>query len=265
VRHGSRSTHTFAVHPGSGPSVLSSNGQWVLFSSAATNLVPGVTPGAPGANNLFRKNLATGAVDLAVPTSGVPDGSSTPGGISDDGNIIAFSSAATNIIGGGGNANHYSYLRNLPTASIQPLTYLFPGETLPSNGNVPQLSADGRTVAFSAGHGFSANGYTTVVVCANSAGLSCRTVPTPDYVFNLHLAANGSAVEFSGAKQDAPPWEVFRTDLSTDLTSSGSVNNAGESANRDTGNFGNALARPRGHGTATEIRAQRAVTHQGRA
>src|ERR1019366_6225576 len=79
--------------------VLSSNGQWLLFSSDASNLVPGAGSGGTGTGpNLFRKDLATGAVSLAVQTDGPPDGGMSPGGISDSGNVIAFDSSATNIV-----------------------------------------------------------------------------------------------------------------------------------------------------------------------
>jgi hypothetical protein len=233
--------------PGNGNSesyVLSANGQWLLFSSVSSNLLSGVTPGGSGQMpNIYRKNLVSGAVDLAVPTSGEPDGTLVPGGISDDGAKITFEGNATNIVAAPANTNvqWVSYVRNLTTGTVEPLTLSVSSpfvETL--NGTTPKLSADGLTTAFTTGGGYAGIGY--IVMCGlDAAGIpqTCVPVTSGASYFDLHLATGGTAIEYSaGNTPDASNWQVYRADLATGTTGVASVNNAGQVADPYTGNFG---------------------------
>jgi hypothetical protein len=87
--------------------------------------------------------------------------------------------------------------------------------------------------------GFAAN----VLSCTLSAGLakpsSCKLVATAFPVFDLHLAANGSALEYSAANTPVSHsrWEVFSVGFNGGV-SAASVSDAGGIANADTGNGG---------------------------
>ena len=77
---------------------MSYDGRYVVFYSAATNLV---TPATTG-QQIFRKDLLTGEVKLvSCDASGVPGNSASAYPcISSDGRYVAFVSIATNLIPG---------------------------------------------------------------------------------------------------------------------------------------------------------------------
>jgi hypothetical protein len=224
--------------------VLSSSGQWLLFSSDASNLVPGISSDGTGSHpNIFRKNLTTGAVSLAVKTDGPPNGGMSPGGISDDGDVIAFDSTATNIIGTAPVADlrDSAYLRDLSTETVRQLLYQPAGTQTQGSLNA-SISANGAEAAFL---GMDDNGFaTSVMSCDLSAGLvkppSCTLAASAFPVFDLHLAANGSAMEYSAANTavSSSRWQVFRVGLAGGSSSVASVNDAGDISNADTGNVG---------------------------
>jgi Tol biopolymer transport system component len=85
-------------HFSAGPAI-SGNGSIVAFTSFASNLVPGITNDA---DNVFVRNLKTGkTINVSVSSSGVQgNGNSYTPAISGDGNVVAFSSEATNLVPG---------------------------------------------------------------------------------------------------------------------------------------------------------------------
>jgi len=89
-----------ALGGNSGSALISANGRYVVFISAASNLVAGV---ANTNNNVFRRDLQSGiTVLLSVGTNGVSagnDDSSYPA-ISPDGRYVAFLSLATDLASG---------------------------------------------------------------------------------------------------------------------------------------------------------------------
>jgi len=102
----SRSGDGRAANNGALEAVLSSDGRFVAFESPASNLVTGVSylvKGAPGGapvSNVFRWDRTTGRIQLITlsrdRTSGADFDAQFPV-ISDDGSVIAFASAATNV------------------------------------------------------------------------------------------------------------------------------------------------------------------------
>jgi len=102
----SRSGDGRAADNGASEAVISSDGRFVAFQSAATNLVTGVSylvKGAPGGapvSNIFRWDRTTSRTQLITPsrdrTTGADFDMQSPV-ISDDGSVIAFGSAATNV------------------------------------------------------------------------------------------------------------------------------------------------------------------------
>ncbi|MCW6007262.1 hypothetical protein K1W54_22350 [Micromonospora sp. CPCC 205371] len=92
--------------------MVGADGRQVVFSSDATNLVPGDTNGVA---DVFLRDLRTGTtvrVSLAA-DGGQPNGASNDGVLIRDGRSVAFASAATNLVPGGTNGETDAVLRLL--------------------------------------------------------------------------------------------------------------------------------------------------------
>jgi Tol biopolymer transport system component len=129
---------------------LSANGRFAAFSSDASNLVPG---DANGTTDVFVKDLRTGAVTLASADAGGTAGnqfSNTPS-LSADGRTVAFTSLASNLAPGDGNAATDVFVRDLRSGALT----LASADASGTEGNSGSfttrsaLSADGRLAAFS--------------------------------------------------------------------------------------------------------------------
>jgi len=124
---------------------IATNGQSVAFESYATNLV------ADDANKLrdvFKWNANDNSI-LLVSTSGTAaNGESYQPVISGDGNLIAFSSGASNLTAGvNDNAMINVYLKDLSSGNITLLTAdAVTGKA--AGGSSPSISQDGSRIAF---------------------------------------------------------------------------------------------------------------------
>lgn len=135
---------------GNGPSYsagISADGEWVSFTSAADNLssLDGNTRW-----DVYRKNMKTGKLDLASRNASGVDpgtGNSWEPSISADGAAVAFSSSVSNLVAGHTNTTQEIFVADWRTGEIK-IFCPFPGS--PANGpsSAPQISADGKTVAF---------------------------------------------------------------------------------------------------------------------
>jgi Tol biopolymer transport system component len=126
---------------------VSADGRYVAFSSAATNLVSGDTNGV---NDVFvrdRQQNTTTRVSLGLNGANANGGSDSPS-ISGDGQRVAFTSAATNIVAGDTNNQRDVFVvdRQSPTAMRASLST--PGDEANLDSFNPELSADGRFVVF---------------------------------------------------------------------------------------------------------------------
>ena len=124
------------------PPRLSGDGRLVVFSSPASNLVPG---DENEAGDVFLRDRVAGTTErLTVATGGgEPDGGSGSASISADGRMAAFASAATNLVPGDTNAKTDVFILDRETGEIR-------SATAGGNGasTLPLISADGRRVAF---------------------------------------------------------------------------------------------------------------------
>ncbi len=127
---------------------LSADGRFLVFASAATQLVNG---DSNGATDVFVRDLMTGAVRrvstdaLGVQGNGVSDAPS----ISADGRFVAFQSLASNLVPGDGNGGRDVFVKDLTTGGIVRVTAPGGGSQPTNNFSMdPSLSADGRYVAF---------------------------------------------------------------------------------------------------------------------
>jgi Tol biopolymer transport system component len=85
---------------------ISADGRYVIFESAASNLVAGDTNGVA---DIFRKDLVTGAIER-ISTAGdgtEAGGASRDAQISADGRYVLFESIADNLVAGDQRQNRY--------------------------------------------------------------------------------------------------------------------------------------------------------------
>jgi Tol biopolymer transport system component len=127
--------------------VLSADGRFVAFASAASNLVPGDTNGSFDA---FVHDRQTGqTIRVSVASNGAQsDGGGTLPALSADGRFVAFESASANLVAGDTNGFPDIFVHDRQTAQTTRVSVATNGAQSNSASNGPSLSADGRFVAF---------------------------------------------------------------------------------------------------------------------
>jgi len=146
--------------------VLSGNGRFVVFRTAATNLAPGVPVGVPQLVIKDRDPDGNGIYDEPGPISphsfqivSVPKGNqgSVPGNapsataeVSDNGRYVAFRSAASNLVPGDTNGQWDVFRRDRLSRDTRRLNVQVTGGQSPDAIDSPGISMtpDGRYVAF---------------------------------------------------------------------------------------------------------------------
>ncbi len=108
---GDQRTDTVAITP---------DGQWVVFYSAAQNLVPG---GSWPVRNIFLRNTVTNQIlEVSEASDGSPaNADSYDPALSNDGHIIVFSSIADNLVDDDSNNTHDIFAHELECISQQDL------------------------------------------------------------------------------------------------------------------------------------------------
>jgi Tol biopolymer transport system component len=126
---------------------LSSDGRYVVFESAATNLVGG---DSNGRLDVFRRDRATGAtIRVSVGAGGAQaSGDSTIGSISDDGNLIAFQSTAFDLVANDVNGVADVFVRDVAADATARVSVSTAGGEADLASTEPAISGDGRIVAF---------------------------------------------------------------------------------------------------------------------
>jgi len=128
---------------------ISSDGEFVVFVSWASNMLPGDTNNQP---DVFRFEVATGALELVnvAAGGGFSNGPGSAPAISDDGVVIVFSSTATDIsqpVAPFGNV----YCRDLDAGTTETLNVDSSGVLGNGTASFPVISGDGTTAAFQSG------------------------------------------------------------------------------------------------------------------
>lgn len=133
------------------PYALSGDGRYAVFASSATNLTAADGNGA--ARDVFRKDLATGAVAVVSRATGGQQANAGVGGdpdVSADGTRVAFTTgAATNLFAGDPGSGSDVVVRDME-AGTTTLVSAGPDQTAEGPASRPSISADGRVVAFEA-------------------------------------------------------------------------------------------------------------------
>jgi Tol biopolymer transport system component len=142
---GTVSSNGIGLHP-----AISADGEYVSFDSDATDLPGRDLNGATV--DVFRRDMISGTIDLVSPgDDGGAQGDSTAGSISPDGNVVAFSSSAANIVPGDSNGTTDVFTRNFATGTVTRASTDSGGAELDTPSFAPALSADGRYIAFDSG------------------------------------------------------------------------------------------------------------------
>lgn len=132
------------------PFDISSNGQFVLFESAASNLV---TNDTNHAQDIFVRDVVNGTTALvSVDTNDVSgDGESRDSVMTPDGRYVAFTSAADDLVPGDTNHIRDIFVRDLQskTTTLVSVGATSTNSSPPtSSSEVPEITPDGRYVAF---------------------------------------------------------------------------------------------------------------------
>jgi hypothetical protein len=126
---------------------ISPDGRYVVFESLASNLVPDDTNGVM---DVFRHDRLTGeTVRVSVTTGGAQaGGDSFDARISDDGNRIAFTSKAFDLVASDANGASDIFLRDIAAGTTTRVSVSPIGGDADLASAEPAISGDGRFVAF---------------------------------------------------------------------------------------------------------------------
>jgi len=133
---------------------ISADGRYVVFTSWASDLVPGDTNDW---GDVFLRDREAGTTErLSVSSTGQqgtrPESRGLrwqPGGISADGRYVVFESALAGLVPGDPNDFTKVFLRDRVAGTTEPVAVNMSGEG--SRGSYPSISADGRCIAFESG------------------------------------------------------------------------------------------------------------------
>jgi Tol biopolymer transport system component len=126
---------------------ISADGRYVAFESLASNLVAG---DSNAASDVFVHDRTTGVTErVSVASDGTPpNGSSQAPSISGNGSIVAFRSAASNLVPGDTNNATDVFVHDRTTGVIERVSVASDGAQTNSGSFSPSVSGDGRYVAF---------------------------------------------------------------------------------------------------------------------
>ncbi|MDQ6630662.1 MAG: hypothetical protein M3Y82_02765, partial [Verrucomicrobiota bacterium] len=129
------------------PTDLSTNGQFILFESSADDLVINDTNSF---SDIFVRDLQTGSnILVSVSTnSGNANGASRGSVMTPNGRYVAFVSAASNLVSGDLNGIPDVFIRDLQTSATSLVSVGANSINSSSSSDTPEMSADGRYVAF---------------------------------------------------------------------------------------------------------------------
>lgn len=133
----------------SGMPLISRDGRYVLFSSAANNLTTN-PPVYPPRLNVFRRDRTNNVTMLiSISTNGTPgNGDSLPGGISADGRYVLFESTANNLVVGDNNNSSDIFVYDTISATMRLVSVSTGGTQGDGPSRTPAMTPDGRYVVF---------------------------------------------------------------------------------------------------------------------
>jgi Tol biopolymer transport system component len=190
---------------------ISADGNWITFTSHAGNLVAGqIGPPTRSGLNLFLYHRPSGTLTLISHQGGAPattgSGNALHSRISADGSLVVFDSIATDLIPGvtgAGASNVFSYATASGAVSL--VSHMNGAPLTATGGGFPQVSADGRWVAFQHVDVFlqdRVSGQTQLVSHRSSSPSSGAGAE------HFALSADGGVVAFLSTAADLVPGQV---------------------------------------------------------
>jgi hypothetical protein len=224
---------------------ISASGQFVAFTSHASNLVAGDTNGK---YDVFVRDRTTDTTErVSVSSSGAQgDDDSWFPSISADGRCVAFSSYATSLVPGDTNGKEDVFVRDRVAGITERVSITSSGGQASDHSRQPSISGDGRLVAFmSYANNLAAGdaGHLDVFIHNRDAGLTeCVSVSSSSQIGNADsnwpsVSADGRWVAFASAATNLVSGDtnatndVFVHDCDTGLTERVSLTGAGEQGN----------------------------------
>lgn len=125
--------------------LIAAGGRYVVFTSAATNLVPGDTNGLA---DVFVRDLVAGTTERVSVGGGQADGASEGRGISADGRYVLFESLAGNLVPGDTNGQNDAFIRDCVAGTTTRVSLSRGGAQLATGIWHSRISADASTVVF---------------------------------------------------------------------------------------------------------------------
>jgi WD40-like Beta Propeller Repeat len=137
-----------AGQQGNGPSggaVVNSDGNYIAFSSNATNLAGGITTG-----QVYLRDKIRGVTELVSKAVGgpLPNGRALDPDISDDGRFIAFQSFASNLVSGDTNGVDDVFVKDQVAGTVKRVSVSSSGSQGNDTSFQPAISGDGRYIAY---------------------------------------------------------------------------------------------------------------------
>jgi Tol biopolymer transport system component len=234
------------------PTSLSDDGRYVLFESAADNLIAEVTNGVPGIygwTEIYVRDLVGNTTVLvSISTNGgIANGVCRASTITPDGRYVAFTSAASNLVFGDTNGIADVFVRDLQarTTTLVSVGAISTNLFFPSGSESPDITPDGRYVAFYSTAtnlvpGALAGGqiYVRDLVAATTTWVSgaAEWFLNPNIAFNHAISDDGEFVAYEACTNPPPASAyaqgvILRYELSSGWTDLVSANAYVPSAN----------------------------------
>jgi Tol biopolymer transport system component len=125
---------------------ISDDGRYVMFETSADNMVP---QAGQTSLEVYVRDMQTGQTQLASAlASGAASGFSESGAISGDGRYVVFASAAAGFVNAQLPGYEQVYRRELATGAIELVSGTAAGAYANGSCDMPEVSRDGRFVAF---------------------------------------------------------------------------------------------------------------------
>lgn len=212
---------------------LSADGNVVAFESYADNLVIG---DHNAANDIFVHERATAVTSrVNVDSAGAEAiGDSEGASLSTDGQVVAFASAAQNLVAGDTNGGSDVFIHDRSTGSTERVSVDTSGAQADADSTAPSISADGQVVAFRSDAtdlvAGDTNGTRDIFVHHRSIGSTVRAsvdsagAQGNGRCYTASLAGDGRAVAFYGgatnlvAGDTNATFDVFVHELCIDAT-----------------------------------------------
>jgi Tol biopolymer transport system component len=218
------------------PKGISTNGEWVLFESFASNLVPGDNNNA---SDIFVRDVVKGTTLLvSASTSGsVGNRTSKNAVFSHDGRYVAFASLASNLVPGDTNRLQDVFVRDLQTGTTTLASFgsVTSSVGYPSgNSDLPVITPDGRYVTFSSSSSRSPNRglldeiyrrdlveRSTIWVSADASNVVNSVFGFTNVnvtAFNHAMSDDGQVIYYEAAPDAGSTAVLLRYDAATGLT-----------------------------------------------